>query len=258
MAAMVFASCGNKTQATAETEDTTKTFEQEQIEASIKLHIDSLSAQMNEKELTGIAAIAKEGKLTLSADEKKVQPTYLLGASITSDLTTIAQKYSALAMLTIDKEIAKAYDINVEDYDASIAKLVSEINDPAIKNLHDGELSKETLANLSKTMDEEGRINFFWIASSAATVENIYIMTQNVEKFLASYTDEQVANITFRVFCIIDAMDALSQYDQQIVGISEGLQPLKNLTNVTTVADFKKALTDSKDKIEASRAAFLK
>lgn len=258
MAAMMFASCGgNKQQQPADDVDTTKTFEQEQIEASIKMHLDSLAAQMNEKELTGISAIAREGKLNLSADEKKVQPTYLLGASIVNDLTTISEKYAAVAMLSIDKEIAKVYDMNVDDYDASIAKLVADINDPAIKKLNDTEVNKETLAQLSKDMDEEGRINFFWIASSAATVENLYIMSQNVEKFLSSYTDDQVANVTFRLFCIIDAMDRLSVYDPQIVGIAEGMAPLKNI-NATTVEEFKKELAESKQQIEASRAAFLK
>lgn len=257
-AAMLLASCGGKTQQATEGADTTKTFEQEQIEASIKMHIDSLATAMNEKELTGIAAIARDGKLDLSADEKKVQPIYLLGANIIEDLTTYSQKYAAIAMLAIDKEIAKVYEMNTDDYQASITKLASEINDPAIKALHEGEISKEAFQKLAKDMDEEGRINFFWIATSAGTVENIYIMSQNVEKFLASYTDEQVANITFRLFCIMDAMDRLSVYDPQIVGIAEGLQPLQSITNATTVEDFKKVLTDSKEKIEASRAAFLK
>lgn len=258
MAAIMFASCGgNKQQQEAEDVDTTKTFEQEQIEAAIKMHLDSITAAMNEKELAGIAAIAREGKITLSADEKKVQPIYLLSPSVADDLTTIAQKYAATAMLSVDKEIAKLYDMNVDDYTATVAKLASDINDPAIKKLHDADISKEALAQLSKDMDEEGRINFFWITTSAAMVENLHIMAQNVEKFIEGYSDEQVANITFRLFCILDAMDRLSVYDPQIVGIAEGLEPLKNI-NATTVDELKKQLTESKEMIEASRAAFLK
>lgn len=258
MVAMMFASCGNKAQQPAADDvDTTKTFEQEQIEASIKMHLDSIAAAMNEKELAGIAAIAREGKINLSADEKKVQPVYLLAPSVADELTTIGQKYAAIAMLAVDKEVAKVYDMNVDDYNATIAKLASDINDPAIKKLHDGDVSKEALAQLSKDMDEEGRINFFWITTSAAMVENLYIMAQNVEKFIDGYTDEQVANITFRLFCILDAMDRLSVYDPQIVGIAEGLEPLKNI-NATTVEEFKKELADSKEMIEASRAAFIK
>jgi hypothetical protein len=64
-------------------------------------------------------------------------------------------------------------------------------------------------------------------------------------------------NITFRIFCIIDAIEQLSVYDPQIVGIAEALNPLKNL-NAITLADFKKELAASKEQIEASRAAFLK
>ena len=106
-------------------------------------------------------------------------------------------------------------------------------------------------------MEAEGRINFYWIMTSAATVETVYVLSQNVEKFCAGYTDDQVANITFRIFCIIDAIEQLSVYDPQIVGIAEALNPLKNL-NAITLADFKKELAASKEQIEASRAAFLK
>ena len=41
-AAIVFASCGNKTAQNAESADSVvKSFEQEQIEASIKMHVES-------------------------------------------------------------------------------------------------------------------------------------------------------------------------------------------------------------------------
>lgn len=44
-AAMVFAACGGKkANQAAEVTDSVKTFEQEQIEASIKMHVDSLAS----------------------------------------------------------------------------------------------------------------------------------------------------------------------------------------------------------------------
>ena len=46
-AAIVFASCGNKTAQNAESADSVvKSFEQEQIEASIKMHVDSLASEI--------------------------------------------------------------------------------------------------------------------------------------------------------------------------------------------------------------------
>lgn len=257
-AAMVLASCGGaKTQQETEGVDTTKSFEQEQIEAAIKMHIDSLATQIDEKDFATISQSAKDGKITLTADEKKVKPEYLLPASVAEDMATAAQKYSALAMLEIDNAIAGIYDMDQAEYDKAIAKLTADVNDPAIKKMEETEGDYKTKHQVLYTeMEKEGRINFYWISTSAATIENLFIMSQNVDKFLTGYTDEQVANITFRLFCIIDALDRLAEYDPQVPGLAEALEPLKDI-NAITVDEFKKQLTDAKDKIEASRKAFL-
>lgn len=260
-AAMVLASCGGSTKA-GSGEDTlsvdTTSFEQEQVEAAIKMHIDSLVAQMNDKDIQSVSSRLKDGQVKLTDDDKKVKPTYLLSPNASDDLVTIGQKYSALAMLLVDKEVSEAFDMDVTAYQASISKLTSEINDPAFKTAQETEGDIKAKSNvLYKEMEAEGRINFYWIATSAFVVENLYITCQNIEKFVDGYTDDQVAAITFRLWCVIDAMDRLSVYDPQIPGIAEALAPLKDI-DATTVADFKKQLADSKEKIEASRAAFLK
>ena len=46
-AAIAFAACGgNKSAQNVEDADSTKSFEQEQIEASIKMHVDSLASEI--------------------------------------------------------------------------------------------------------------------------------------------------------------------------------------------------------------------
>ena len=113
-AAMVLASCGgSKPQQEVADQDTTKTFEQAQLEASVKMHLDSLSTQINEKQFAAIEENIKAGKIKLSADEKKVKPTYLLSPAVSANATSIAQKYAILAMLTADKEIAALYDMDL-------------------------------------------------------------------------------------------------------------------------------------------------
>lgn len=258
-AAMVFASCGgSKTQQDATDQDTTpKTFEQAQLEASVKMHLDSLSTQINEKQFAAIEENIKAGKIKLTDEEKKVKPTYLLSPSVSSEVTTIGQKYAAMAMLMADKEVAGLYDMEVKGYDEAISKLAADINDPAIKKAEEAATKAEQNQVLYKEMDAEGRINFYWIMTSAATLETLYVMSQNVEKYCVGYTDEQISNITFRLFCIIDAIDQLSVYDAQIQGLAEALAPLKDI-NATNLADFKKELQESKQKIDASRAAFIK
>ena len=51
LAAIVFAACGgNKSANNTEEADTLKSFEQEQIEASIKMHFDSIAAEFSKME----------------------------------------------------------------------------------------------------------------------------------------------------------------------------------------------------------------
>lgn len=59
-AAMMFAACGgNKTAQNAEQEDSVKSFEQEQIEASIKMHFDSLASELGK--LKQLPVVEKDG-----------------------------------------------------------------------------------------------------------------------------------------------------------------------------------------------------
>lgn len=260
-AAMALASCGGSTKS-GNGEDTVAvdsavTFEQEQVEAAIKMHIDSLVAQMNDKDIQRVDTRMKDGSVKLTDEDKKVKPGYLLPANVTEGLATISQKYAGLAMLLIDKNVAEAFDMDITEYEAAVGKLTAEINDPAIKKADEVGKDVKTWSNvLYKEMSDEGRINFYWIATSAFAVENLYITCQNIDKFVDGYTDDQVAAITFRLWCIVDAMDRLSVYDPQIPGIADALAPLKDIDAVT-VADFKKQLAASKEKIEASRKAFI-
>lgn len=263
-AAMLLASCGgqNAQQSTDEAvEDSASAaiaFEQSQIKESIKANIDSIAAAMNGKSFNNVFDNAKNGKIVLTEEEKKVKPEYLFQPDVAKDLATYSQKYAALPVLMLDREVAKLYDIDVTEYDNAIAKLTSEINDPAFKEMTetDGNLIAKHQA-LYDGMDKEGRINFYWILSAAGVVENLYVMSQNVDKFLADYSDEDVENITFRLVCILDALDRLSVYDPQIPGIAESLSPLKVL-NAVTVEEFKSQLATAKADIEASRNSLLK
>ena len=79
----------------------------------------------------------------------------------------------------------------------------------------------------------------------------------NAEKFLEGYDDEDVANITFRIVLILDAIDRLSVYDAEIQGLADAIQPLKKI-NATTVDELKKELAEIKDELAEARANILK
>jgi hypothetical protein len=106
-------------------------------------------------------------------------------------------------------------------------------------------------------MNENGRINYFWQIAAASLVEQLYLVNQNSEKFLAAFDDEAAANSTFRIVLILDALDRLSEYDPDIKPVADALAPL-DVLNATTVAELKTQLTEAKDKIDAARQSLMK
>ena len=257
LAAIVFAACGGNKSANNEAEaDTLKSFEQEQIEASIKMHFDSIAAEFSKMEQPGFVKETKDG-ISLTKEEKQVKPTYLLNATVADDATTLAEKYRVLSALNVDKRIAALYEMPTEDYDKAITKLAADIDDPSFKAIDDASTIFETSAALYDAMDKNGRINYFWQIASAALVEQLYIVSQNKDKFLSSFTDENAANVTFRIILILDATNRLSQYDTEIQAVAAAMTPLEHL-NATTVEELKAQMDDMKAEIEAARKALVK
>ncbi len=257
IAAMVLAACGGKKSGqTVESADSLKSFEQEQIEAAIKMHVDSLASEIGKlKQLPIIQA--NNGAIKLTKEELQVKPDYLLNAAIAENATTLAEKYRALAALQVDLNTAKLYEMATEDYDKAIAKLVADINDPSFKALEEGTPAAEVPQSLYDAMNENGRINYFWQIAAASLVEQMYIANKNSDKFLATFDDDAAANTTFRIVLILDALNRLKAYDPEIEPIADALAPL-DVLNATTVTELKSQLAEAKDKIEAARAALVK
>ena len=256
-AAVVLASCGGKKSANdVESADTLKSFEQQQIEASIKMHFDSIAAEFTKLDQPKFVQ-ENGGGITLSKEEKQVKPDYLQDAKIADNATTLAEKYRALSVLSVDMKIASLYEMPTDDYDKAISKLAADINDPSFKVIENNGSIFETTNALYDAMNENGRINYFWQLASAALVEQLFVASQNSDKFLSTFNDEAAENITFRIVLILDAVNRLSQYDPDIKPISEAIAPLESL-NATTVAELKSQLAEAKGDIEKARKALIK
>ena len=256
-AAVLFAACtGNKSANNAEEADSLKSFEQEQIELSIKMHFDSIASELSKLKQPDF--VKEEGNtIKLSKEEKQVKPDYLLPASIAEEATTLAEKYRILSALTIDKAIANLYEMPIEDYEKAIAKLAADINDPSFKAVEKTDDIYKTTSDLYDAMNENGRINYFWQLAAASLVEELYIVNQNADKFLSTFNDDAAANVTFRIVLILDALDRLSQYDPEVQPVAEAVAPL-NVLNATTVDELKSQLAEAKDKIDNARKALIK
>jgi hypothetical protein len=255
-AAMTFAACGgNKGAQTAEQTDSVKSFEQEQIEASIKLQFDSIASELSK--LKNLPVVQKDGSIALTDEEKQVKPDYLLDLATAENAMTLSEKYRVLSAIEVDKEVAKLFDMPTDEYDKTIAKLAADINDPSFQAVGDASGIYEAAQELYDAMNENGRINYFWQIVASSLVEQLYVTTQNTDKFIGAFTDDAAANVTFRIILLQDALTRLLQYDPELAPVVEAIEPLTVL-NATTVAEFKTQLEEAKEKITASRNALVK
>ncbi|MDO5447420.1 MAG: hypothetical protein Q4F34_06580 [Prevotellaceae bacterium] len=257
----LLASCGNKQKTNNEAVEEEKSFEQEQIEANIKLQIDSLAAEFTKMGEVPFMQSLREGKIVLTEEEAQVKPEYLISPDSLDELVTLSQKYRAVAMLDADKTIAKAYGMPADGYEAAIKQLVVDIDDPAFKiftEATDTLNHEELIKKFYEAEDEAGRINFFWETTCAYLVEELYILSQDPNnKFIECFTDENASNITYRTVLFLDALDRLKEYSPELNELSDALTPLKKL-NAIDVAQLKEQLAEVNEEISEIRNNLLR
>jgi hypothetical protein len=255
-AALTFAACGGKkTTDNVEGQDSVKSFEQEQIEASIKMHFDSLASELGK--LKQLPVVQKDGVIKLTDAEKQVKPDYLLDPATAENAATLSEKYRMISALGVDKRIAQMYEMPTEDYEKAITKLVADINDPSFKDVENSSSIFETTQKLYDSMNANARINYFWQLAATSLVEELYIMNQNADKFITAFDDESASNVTYRIALLIDAVDRLASYDPEIEPVAEAIAPLSVL-NAISVDQLKSQLAEAKDQIVAARTALTK
>ncbi|MBR5062487.1 MAG: hypothetical protein IKX24_10175 [Prevotella sp.] len=256
MAAMLFTACGgNKSTQPAEEAVSEKSFEQEQVEAKIKMELDSLASEVGKLKQLPFLQTGENG-IKLTGQEKQVKPEYLIAPSVAENATTLAEKYRMLSALSVDKNIAALYDMPTADYEAAIAKLVADIDDPSFKDIEATTLY-ETGQKLYDAMNENGRINYFWQMVSGSLVEDIYAMSQNTDKFLTAFDDDAAANVTYRIVLLSDAVKRLAEYDSSFEPVAKAIEALEPL-NANSVDQLKTQLAETKEKIAEARNALIK
>ena len=255
--AIALASCGNKTQQQTEDQDTVKSFEQEQIEAGIRTQLDSIAGILGNLKQLPMLKDTKNGQIQLTEQEKQVKPDYLLDPITASDAVTLSEKYRVLTALSIDEAIAELYGMDVTAYNEATAKLAADINDPGFRIFAEGGDLQVESKEIYDAEVKAGRLNYFWQAVATSIVEQLYILEQNTDKFLPCFTDDDVANLTYRIAILQEAINRLTEYDPEIVEVAEAIKPLETL-NAITVDDFKKELQDMSEQIVESRNQLVK
>lgn len=257
----VLVSCNGGKKAAEEQVEEVKSFEQEQIEAGIKVQLDSLANLYASMDDSPVMVALKSGEILLTDEEKQVKPDYLLAPEATNDLVTLSQKYRAVGILSIDEFVAESYDMSTEEMKAARSRLIVELNDPGfdvfVKESYTDSTFAKVFEEFYNAEEEAGRINFFWETVTAAFVEQIFILTQNPDKYLAAFDDQKAADFTYRLILLQNGLENLQEYAPEIEELCNAIKPLEGL-NAISVDQLRNQVTTLKQEITDVRNGLLK
>lgn len=233
--------------------------EEQYIKADLKIKLDSLVKEMGRLSTPVIVDI-QNGKLTLTDKEKRNKPSYLLPASKADEAVTLNEKYRAVAMLSADMTIAELYGMPVDSYKQAISKLLVDINNPALTvGGTEGQSTESLETKIQKFYDESvktGTANLFWETIVAGTVEQLYIITQNIDKFMPCFTDETASEVSYRFILVHEGIKSLIPYHPELEQLQTILKPLE-VINAINVQQLRDQLLELKGAIETARGQLL-
>lgn len=253
LAVLVLTGCRNRKPAD-------KPFEQVQLEAHIQMQIDSLAALAMSKDIAHIFVSLDDGSFVLTDAERQVKPTCLIEPATVSSLTRLDQKYRACSILACDIQVAKAYGMDIEPMTAALARLVADISDPALKSFQEKTQQNNPTEDMKKLYEDEkanGRLAFFWDMNAAMSIETLYHVSHNADKFLPLFTDQDASDVTLRLFLILQRVQALSDYYPGMKELYNAMKPLEAL-NAMDVEELREQLTGMKAELESVRATLLR
>lgn len=252
IALVLFTSCGNGKKKKTGIKDIDTMLTQQYLTDDLLAKMDSLVASFNE---VSAFPVFEKGTLNLTAKEKMVKPDYLMPLSMADDMVTLQQKYSFLFMIVSDRVVAEKYDMPLDDYKAVISKMLVDINDQALNDGIDGlteDNAKQFVTNVFRYEKERGTLNFFWQGLTAALVEQVYILTQNIDKLIVNITDKNAEDICYNFVLVHQAIEDLIPYHPEMGALNSVMLPLYDL-NAATAAELHKQLLDLKGDIELVR-----
>ena len=110
--------------------------------------------------------------------------------------------------------------------------------------------------NLYTRMKEDGKINYYWHLAAATLVEQLYLISQNPEKIIENYNNEDAAITTFGIILVLDAIYRLSVFDPELENIVQAIVPLQ-IINATSASELKSQIIQVTKDIETARKVII-
>lgn len=228
----------------------------------LKMNAQNLMESAKKLKVVPFASTTPDGKVILSDKEKLVKPDYLLDPASTNNLVTLSQKYRAISMLAADLAVANLYEMPKVDYQEAISRLLVDINDEPMKTFasYDWEFIRTDPQPISDLVDGEyaqDRAVFFWDGMAASFVEQLYIITRDIDKYMMMFTDEVASELTFNFVCVHEGLVQCIEFYPEMEGLNQVLTPLY-VINAINVEQLREQLITIKSDIEVAREFLLK
>jgi len=262
VALLSFISCKNNKKVETEIPEFNQGEEQSILDAELKVNAQNLVESAKKIKPVPFASATSDGRIKLSDKEKMVKPDYLLDPALATKAVTFSQKYRLAAMLAPDLIVAGLYDMPQTAFQEALTKLLVDLDDEALKTFAstpwiDWENTSEAMTLLVDQEYEAGRQNFYWEFIAASLVEQIYIITRDVDKFMPMFNDESASEITFNFICLHESLLHLVELNPEMESLNEALTPLY-VINAIKVDQLRNQLLSLKQDIENARAFLLK
>ncbi|HIT48534.1 MAG TPA: hypothetical protein IAC34_03460 [Candidatus Coprenecus stercoripullorum] len=238
------------------------TAKEQYLEKDLQIKLDSLVTEISRLGEIPVVAGIENGKVTLTEKEKTVKPEYLLSPSKAEEALTLSLKYRTATMLTIDMAVAGLYGMPVDGYENAISKLLVEIDNPAMSAYlgKDAGQSESTVGDRIKALYDacvkNNTVNLFWDAAVAGIIEQMYIVTNNIDKFMPCFTDATAYEVTLRFVLVHEGIKALISEYPELKNLENALKPLE-VINAVNVEQLRSQLETLKAEIRTARNTLL-
>jgi len=261
-AVLALPSCMNQGGQSGSSADTVKISQEEKLlSEQLKFNVNNLIESAKKLKTAPFISKKDDGSIELTAQEKMVKPDYLFDLSSTNKLVNLSDKYRAVAILGVDKVIAEKYEMPIAGFKAAIGKLVLEIDDPALKEFSksvwesDGPVD-QAISTLVDAEYSAERQRFFWEFIAAGLVEEVYVMTENMDKFMPMFDDQSASDVTFNFVCVHYGLTEMMKLYPEMESLDKVLGPLY-VINATSKKELEQQLIELKDTIKRVRQNIL-
>lgn len=225
-----------------------------ELEEEVLCALDSLTMEYAGACADGFLFGGDEEGGLLTEKERKLRPEYLMDPSVVEGLLTVQQKLGALAILIPENSIRKVYGMPMEESEAALVRLSSDLNLPEFG----------TPQSLIASLKEQGLLNYYWYMEEIMMTECLFLISRNIEPFMRSISDEELLSLHKRISLCEKAASEYSNYDPaiaEVLEIKERIIPHSGIPEdadaATFRADFRNILEQNAEAYSRLRNEFL-